>query len=66
MDILERVVDKTSIIKSSSLRDLLFGDLDDVVKKKIKAEKKQEKRDKEEELNLNATSISLTKSVHGD
>lgn len=53
MDILERVVDKTSIIKRDSLRDLLFGELDDVVKKKIKAEKKQEKRDKEDELKLN-------------
>ena len=45
MDILERVVDKTSIIKRDSLRDLLFGDLDDIVKKKIKAEKKEAKKE---------------------
>ena len=33
MELLERVVDKTSIIKSESLRQLIFGDLDQVVEK---------------------------------
>ena len=44
MDILERIVDKTSIIKSESLRQLLFGDLDKIVKKQIKDEKKAKKQ----------------------
>ena len=45
MDLLERVVDKTSIIKSESLRNLIFGDLDAVVEKEAK---EQAKADKEE------------------
>ena len=47
MDLLERVVDKTTIIKSESLRELLFGDLDKVVENEAKAEKKAEKLEKE-------------------
>ena len=39
MDVLERLVDKTSIVKSESLRDLLFGDLDKVVEEEMKQEK---------------------------
>lgn len=47
MDLLERVVDKTSIIKSESLRDLIFGDLDQIVEAEAKAEKEAEKKEKE-------------------
>ena len=47
MDLLERVVDKTSIIKSESLRDLIFGDLDQVVENEAKAEKIADRKEKE-------------------
>lgn len=37
-------MDKTSIIKSESLRQLLFGDLDQIVENEIKNEKKANKK----------------------
>ena len=36
MEVLERVIDKTSILKSESLRELMFGDLDEVIEKEMK------------------------------
>lgn len=33
MQILERVIDKSSIIKSESLRELMFGELDQEIEK---------------------------------
>jgi hypothetical protein len=45
MEILERVIDKTSILKSDSLRNLMFGDLDEVVEKEMKIEKKKAKKE---------------------
>ena len=44
MQILERVIDKSSIIKSESLRELLFGDLDQEIEKDMKKEAKKEKK----------------------
>jgi hypothetical protein len=45
MEVLERVIDKTSILKSDSLRNLMFGDLDEVVEKEMKKEKKKAKKE---------------------
>ena len=47
MDLLERVVDKTSIIRSESLRELIFGDLDQMVESEAKAEKEAARKEKE-------------------
>ena len=44
MQILERVIDKSSIIKSESLRELMFGDLDMEIEKDMKREAKKEKK----------------------
>jgi len=41
MEVLERVIDKSSILKSESLRELMFGDLDEVIEKEAKLEKKK-------------------------
>jgi len=49
MDILERIVDKTSIIKSESLKELMFGDLDKVIKKDMRRERRA-KREQEDKL----------------
>ena len=43
MDVLERLVDKTSIVQSDSLRNLLFGHLDEEVAREMKQQKKEER-----------------------
>ena len=49
MEVLERVIDKSSILKSDSLRELMFGDLDVVIEKEAKDEKKKLKREERKE-----------------
>ena len=49
MEVLERVIDKSSILKSESLRELMFGDLDEVIEKEAKLEKKKQKREERNE-----------------
>jgi len=43
MDVLERLVDKTSIVQSDSLRNLLFGHLDEEVEREMKEQKREER-----------------------
>ena len=48
MDILERVIDKTSMIKSDSLKELMFGDLDKVIRKDIRKERRDKRMEEDE------------------